>query len=76
MAEDPTMVVTMVNMMANGCRMHADVFTTMGKGAPEFTMAGNQLQIALSDGVYTATIVFDPVLTAARELANEQGTDL
>lgn len=69
MAEDPTMIATLVNMMADGCRMHAGVFTTMGKGEPVFATVGNQLQIVVSDGVYTVTVVFDPTLTAAAEAA-------
>lgn len=58
MAEDPTLVQTLVNMIVAGCQMNANVFTLMGKGTPEFDPSPTDLKIVLSDGTYTISVAY------------------
>lgn len=58
MAEDPTLVQTLVNMIVAGCQMHANMFELMGKGAPTFEPTATQLTVVLSDGTYTISVAY------------------
>lgn len=60
------MTATLANMIVTGCQMHANVFTMMGKGTPEFTVKADGVDIVLSDGTYTVTITHaEPVAREA-----------
>jgi hypothetical protein len=69
MAEDPTLVTTLVNMIMSGCQMNSGVFTLMGKGTPQFEAGVTDLTIVLNDGTYVIGVSYQgpPITFAAKE---------
>ena len=76
MAEDPTLVQTLVNMVVSGCQMNASVFTLMGKGTPTFEPTETDLSIVLSDGTYTISVTYTGPGSDDQERSDAKARDM